>query len=142
MSIVEVQVGYEPASALGRRSIREPVSPFAQQSLDEPFSLPVRSRGIWPDSDVTQAVLLADRSKGLRFEDPGVVGHHALSNHTMIPKPLHGALEEASGILFALILKHLDVRGAAVVIDTDEDELPAGAFGVPPDPGDAMANSV
>ena len=143
MVVVKVQVRVEPAPAFVRALVAEAVGPLAQEGLDHPLDLAVRSRGVRACELVFDAELYAERAKRARSEGRAVVGQDAIDANVHPREPGNGSEQEPAGVVSILVVKDSGERETRVIVGGDEDELEALLFGAErPLASDPMTGSI
>ena len=145
MGSLEVVVA-EPAREVGGTglgsAVRQSVSPFAQQGLNEPLGLAVGLGCVGPGADVAQAQHPAGLTKAARDITRAVVGHHALDPNAETLEPAQRPDEEAVDRLALLVRQDLDEGEPGSVVNRHVDELPASTLALgAPIAGDPMADA-
>src|SRR4051794_38688738 len=103
------------------------IGPFAQRCLDKPFGLAVGLGRVRPGSEVLETELLASFGEGPGAIAGPIVGHDSLDRDPQARIVGDRRLEKGHGTGLPLILHHPAESDPGGVVDTDVDELPAGA---------------
>src|SRR5690606_25215333 len=107
------------------------IGPAPEQGLDEPLRLAVGLRRVGPREDLPDAAGFAKPAEGTRAVALGVVREDPLGPDAETREPTQRALEEGRGTRSVLSGQDLGVGQARVVIDANEDRLPACALAAP-----------
>src|SRR5690606_3897617 len=107
------------------------IGPAAEQRLDEPLRLAIGLRRVGPREDLADAAGFTKPAEGTRAVALGVVREDPLRPDAETREPTQRALEEGRGTRGVLPGQDLGVGQARVVIDTNEDRLPACALAAP-----------
>src|SRR5207253_5826410 len=125
MPVVMMIPARQHRRARGRMMVRDAVGPFAQRRLNEALGFAVGLRAIGAREAVVQAQLAAGGGEALRAKCRAVVGEHAPDGDAQGSEVVHARAYEGDGTVPALIGFHLREADARVVIDGDEQILPA-----------------
>src|SRR3982751_2741116 len=107
--------------------VRNAVGPLAQRRLNEALGLAIGLRSIRSPEEMFELQLTARRGKALGMERRAVVGQHPAYGHAKRREMGDARAQKRDRRELALIGLHLREADARVIVDRDEQELPAGA---------------
>jgi len=108
--VVKAEIRRQGGGALGRRAVGPPIRPFAQQRLDEPLGLAVRSRGVGSGEAVPDLPRATHTSETTGAIAVAVVGEQAAHDDAAPPKPPQRVGEEGGTGPLPLRAADFDVR--------------------------------
>ena len=130
-------------SALRGVVVRDAVGPFSDCRLDEALGLAVGLRPVGSGEAVLDLQITACGGELLGAEGRAVVGEQAPGSHAQGLEVSDGVLQELHGVRLALVSVHVGEADAGMVIDGNEQELPASTLeAVAPVAGDAVAHAL
>jgi hypothetical protein len=127
MPIVLVDPRFQMIITLPRVLVEAGVGPFANGGLNKTFGFAVGPRGVDAGTDVSELKLEAGEFKAIGDKAGAVVGHDATQGDVKTSEVSGGLEEKAAGGNGLFIGHHGDLGETGVVIDSDVEELPAGA---------------